>query len=100
MDERSRSPLASASIYGPPYFLSLMHSESAPNPTKVKTETRPRAAHEVPLLTATSNCVIDMEDVTGTSKSSRTPSVIEKSPLDFSNEDPPLAITKRAGLKI
>ncbi|GJV72923.1 hypothetical protein Tco_1492918 [Tanacetum coccineum] len=65
------------------------------NLTKVKIESRPRAAYEVPLLTATSNCVIDMEDITGTSKSSGTPSVIEKSPLDFSNEDPPPAITER-----
>nr|GEV21873.1 RNA-directed DNA polymerase, eukaryota, reverse transcriptase zinc-binding domain protein [Tanacetum cinerariifolium] len=52
-------------------FFSLI---SAPNPTKVKTETRPRAAHEVPLLTATANCVIDMEDMTGASGFSGTPS--------------------------
>ncbi|GKB20808.1 hypothetical protein Tco_0854731 [Tanacetum coccineum] len=38
--------------------------ECAPNPTKVRTETRPRAAHEVPLLTATANRVINMEDAT------------------------------------
>ncbi|GKB71857.1 hypothetical protein Tco_0933269 [Tanacetum coccineum] len=35
---------------------------SAPNPAKVKTGTRPRAAHEVPLLTVTTSRVIDMED--------------------------------------
>nr|GEV04471.1 transposase (putative), gypsy type [Tanacetum cinerariifolium] len=68
---------------------------SALNPAKVKTETRPRAAHEVSLLTATANRVIDMEDMTGTSGSSRTPSTVEKSPLDFSNEDPPPLITER-----
>ncbi|GKE43676.1 hypothetical protein Tco_1470960, partial [Tanacetum coccineum] len=40
-----------------------------------------------------------MEDVTGTSKFSGTPSVIEKSPLDFSNEDPPRAITERGRIE-
>ncbi|GJX74798.1 hypothetical protein Tco_0313393 [Tanacetum coccineum] len=79
--------------------MDLFNLISAPNPTKVKTRTRPRATHEVPLLTATSNCVIDMEDVTGTSKSSGTPSVIEKSPLDFSNEDPPPTITERGRIE-
>nr|GEU67342.1 putative reverse transcriptase domain-containing protein [Tanacetum cinerariifolium] len=68
---------------------------SAPNPAKLKTKTRPRVAHEVPLLTATANHVIDMEDMTGASKSSRTPSIVDKSPLDFSNKDPPLLITGR-----
>nr|GEX21006.1 hypothetical protein [Tanacetum cinerariifolium] len=57
-------------------------------------ETRPRAAHEVPLLTTTANRVIDMEDMTGASGSSRTPFTVEKSPLDFSNEDPSPLITK------
>nr|GEU50759.1 hypothetical protein [Tanacetum cinerariifolium] len=36
-----------------------------------------------------------MEDMTGASGSSGTPSTVEKSPLDFSNEDPPLLITER-----
>ncbi|GKB91084.1 hypothetical protein Tco_0963356, partial [Tanacetum coccineum] len=36
----------------------------APNPTKVRTGTRPCAPHEVPLLTATANRVINMEDAT------------------------------------
>ncbi|GJY62786.1 hypothetical protein Tco_0464246 [Tanacetum coccineum] len=79
--------------------MDLFNLINAPNPTKVKTGTRPRAAHEVPLLTATSNCVIDMEDITGTSKSSGTPSIIEKSPHDFSNEDPPPTITERGRIK-
>nr|GEX53115.1 hypothetical protein [Tanacetum cinerariifolium] len=35
---------------------------SASNPVKVKTGTRPRAAHKVPLLTDTTRRVIDMED--------------------------------------
>nr|GEZ69571.1 hypothetical protein [Tanacetum cinerariifolium] len=46
----------------------------APNPAKVKIETRPRAAHEVSLLTTTANRVIDIEDMTGASGSSGTPS--------------------------
>ncbi|GKE85361.1 hypothetical protein Tco_1559103, partial [Tanacetum coccineum] len=36
----------------------------APNPTKVKIETRPRATHEVQLLTVTANHVLDMENTT------------------------------------
>ncbi|GJW75742.1 hypothetical protein Tco_0135112 [Tanacetum coccineum] len=58
-----------------------------PNPAKVKIGTRTRAAHEVPLLTATASRVIDMEDTTMASGSSGTSSTIEKSPLDFENEN-------------
>ncbi|GKC92722.1 hypothetical protein Tco_1158164, partial [Tanacetum coccineum] len=39
--------------------------------------------------------VIEMEDAAMTSESSGTPSTIEKSPLDFANEDPSQTITKR-----
>nr|GEX87815.1 hypothetical protein [Tanacetum cinerariifolium] len=70
---------------------------SAPNTTKVKTGTRPRAAHEVPLLAATASRVIDMEGTTVASGSSWTPSALEKSPLDFANEDSPQMITERDG---
>nr|GEX22437.1 hypothetical protein [Tanacetum cinerariifolium] len=42
----------------------------APNPTKVKTGSRPRAAHEVPLLTVTANRVIEMEDPAAATDSS------------------------------
>nr|GFC53904.1 hypothetical protein [Tanacetum cinerariifolium] len=42
----------------------------APNPTKVKTGSRPRAPHELPLLTLTAPHVIK----------------IERSPLDFAHE--------------
>ncbi|GJX63738.1 hypothetical protein Tco_0296638 [Tanacetum coccineum] len=42
--------------------MDLFNLISAPNPTKVKIGTRPRAAHEVPLLSVTVNRVIDMED--------------------------------------
>ncbi|GJV34290.1 hypothetical protein Tco_1394690 [Tanacetum coccineum] len=76
-------------------YMDLFNLISAPNPTKVKTGTRPRAAHEVPLLTANANRVIDMEDTVAASRSSETPSVVEKSPLDFSSEDPPPMITSR-----
>nr|GEV60377.1 transposase (putative), gypsy type [Tanacetum cinerariifolium] len=58
----------------------------APNPTKVKTGSRPRAAHEVPLLTVTANRVIEMEDPAAATDSSGVPSTIERSPLDFANE--------------
>ncbi|GKC64362.1 hypothetical protein Tco_1096960 [Tanacetum coccineum] len=75
--------------------MDLFNLISASNPTKVKTETRPRAAHEVPLLTATTSRVIDMEDTTVASGSSGTPSSLEKLPLDFANENPPPLITER-----
>nr|GEV36145.1 hypothetical protein [Tanacetum cinerariifolium] len=73
----------------------LFNLISASSPTKMKIETRPRAAHEVPLLTAIANRVIDMGDTAMASGSSGTPAAIEKSPLDFTDEDPPQVITKR-----
>ncbi|GKD63247.1 hypothetical protein Tco_1305355 [Tanacetum coccineum] len=76
--------------------IDLFNLISAPNPAKVKTGTRPRAAHEVPLLTATANRVIDM-DTTGASGSSKTPSTMEKSPLNFSDEDLPPPNTEGVG---
>ncbi|GJY28242.1 hypothetical protein Tco_0404009, partial [Tanacetum coccineum] len=75
--------------------MDLFNLISTPNPSKVKTGTRPRAAHEVPLLTVTTNHVIDIEDPIAMETSSETPSVIEKSPLDFSSEDPPPMITSK-----
>ncbi|GKD81266.1 hypothetical protein Tco_1348105, partial [Tanacetum coccineum] len=82
-------------LYDDDRDMDLFNLISAPNPTKVKTGTRPRAAHEVPLLTVTANRVIDMEDPVATATSSETPSVMEKSPLDFSSEDPPPMITNK-----
>ncbi|GJY77508.1 hypothetical protein Tco_0482624 [Tanacetum coccineum] len=76
-------------------YMDLFNLISAPNPTTVKTGTRPRTAHEVPLLTVTASRVIEMEDPVATSTSSETPSVMEKSPLDFSSEDPPPMITNK-----
>nr|GEU29809.1 hypothetical protein [Tanacetum cinerariifolium] len=60
----------------------------APNPTKLKTDTSPRVAYEVPLLTVTASRVIKMEDPAATTDSSEVPSTIERSPLDFANENP------------
>nr|GFA05872.1 transposase (putative), gypsy type [Tanacetum cinerariifolium] len=59
----------------------------APNPTKVKTGSRPRAPHEVPLLTLTASRVIEMDEPAVATDSSGVSSAIEKSPLDFAHED-------------
>nr|GEV97552.1 transposase (putative), gypsy type [Tanacetum cinerariifolium] len=68
--------------------MDLFNLIRALNPTKVKTSTRPRAAHEVPLLTVTTSWVIEMEDPAMATDSSGVPSPIERSPLDFANENP------------
>nr|GEV17343.1 hypothetical protein [Tanacetum cinerariifolium] len=65
----------------------------APNPSKVKTGLHPRVVYEVPLLTATASRVIDMEDPDAATESSGIPSAIEKSPLDFDNENPASPMT-------
>ncbi|GJZ97022.1 hypothetical protein Tco_0669356 [Tanacetum coccineum] len=76
--------------------IDLFNLISAPNPAKVKTRTRPRVAHKVPLLTAMTNRVIDI-DTTGGSGSFGTPSTVEKSPLDFADEDLPPPNTEGVG---
>nr|GFA90503.1 hypothetical protein [Tanacetum cinerariifolium] len=58
----------------------------APNPTKVKTGSRSRAPHELPLLTLTASRVIEMDEPAVATDSSGVPSAIKKSPLDFANE--------------
>nr|GFB37768.1 transposase (putative), gypsy type [Tanacetum cinerariifolium] len=58
----------------------------APNPTKVKTESRPRAPHELLLLTLTASRVIEMDEPAAATDSSGVPSAIERSPLDFADE--------------
>nr|GFA07062.1 hypothetical protein [Tanacetum cinerariifolium] len=58
----------------------------APNPTKVKTGSRPRAPHELPLLTLTAPRVIKMDEPATATNSSGVPSTIESSPLDFDHE--------------
>ncbi|GJT96991.1 hypothetical protein Tco_1092509 [Tanacetum coccineum] len=77
--------------------MDLFNLISALNSAKVKTRTRPRAAHEVPILTVTASLVIEMEDMAVALGSSGTPSALEKSPLDFVNEDPPQMITEMGG---
>nr|GEU66344.1 hypothetical protein [Tanacetum cinerariifolium] len=66
--------------------MDLFNLIRAPNPTKVKTGSRPHATHEVPLLTLTANRVAEMEDPAAATDSSGVPSTIERSPLDFANE--------------
>nr|GEV39730.1 DNA-repair protein XRCC1 [Tanacetum cinerariifolium] len=61
----------------------------APNPTKLKTGSHPRAVYEVPLLIVTANRVIEVEDLTAATGSSGVPSTIKRSPLDFANEAGP-----------
>nr|GFA53209.1 hypothetical protein [Tanacetum cinerariifolium] len=58
----------------------------APNPTKVKTGSRPRAPYELPLLTLTAPRVIKMDEPAAATDSSGVPSTIERSPLDFAHE--------------
>ncbi|GKB64342.1 hypothetical protein Tco_0920528, partial [Tanacetum coccineum] len=56
------------------HHMDLFNLISALNPAKVKTGTRPHAAHEVPLLTVTASRVIEMEDTVVALGSSGTPS--------------------------
>nr|GEY56033.1 hypothetical protein [Tanacetum cinerariifolium] len=66
--------------------MDLFNLIRALNPTKVKIGSRPRAPHEVPLLTLTANRVVEMDDPAAVTDSSGLPSTIERSPLDFSLE--------------
>nr|GEV96970.1 G-type lectin S-receptor-like serine/threonine-protein kinase At4g27290 isoform X1 [Tanacetum cinerariifolium] len=66
--------------------MDLFNLIRAPNPTKVKVGSRPRAPHEVHLLTLTANRVIEMDDPAVATDSSGVPSTIERSPLDFTLE--------------
>nr|GFB55217.1 hypothetical protein [Tanacetum cinerariifolium] len=82
---------------GDDMYLTFLHDDDrdmdlfnlirASNPTRVKIGTRPRAAHEVPLLTVTASRVIEMEDPATKTDSSEVPFTIERLPLDFSNEN-------------
>nr|GEV53513.1 hypothetical protein [Tanacetum cinerariifolium] len=58
----------------------------APNPTKVKIGSRPRAPYELPLLTLTAHRVIEMDEPAAATDSSGVPLAIAKSPLDFADE--------------
>nr|GEX86372.1 transposase (putative), gypsy type [Tanacetum cinerariifolium] len=66
--------------------MDLFNLICAPNPTKVKTGSRPRAPHELPLLTLTATRVIEMDDLAVATDSSGVPSTIDRSPLDFTHE--------------
>nr|GEZ72220.1 hypothetical protein [Tanacetum cinerariifolium] len=66
--------------------MDLFNLIRALNPKKVKTRSRPRAPHEVPLLTLTATQVIEMDDLAAATDSSVVPSTIERSPLDFAHE--------------
>nr|GEV27295.1 hypothetical protein [Tanacetum cinerariifolium] len=57
--------------------MDLFNLIRAPNPTKVKIGSRPRASHEVPLLTLTAPRVIEMDEP-ATTDSSGVPSTIER----------------------
>nr|GEX37183.1 hypothetical protein [Tanacetum cinerariifolium] len=65
--------------------MDLFNLIRVPNPTKVKVGSRPRAPHDVPLLTLTAPRVIEMDEPAVTD-SSGVPSIIERSPLDFAHE--------------
>ncbi|GJS38675.1 hypothetical protein Tco_0563718 [Tanacetum coccineum] len=84
-------------LYDDGQEMDLFNLISAPNPFKVKTRIRPCAAHEVPLLTVTANRVIEMKDPRVASGSSGTPLTVERSPMDFDNENPVLSVTEGTG---
>nr|GEX42799.1 hypothetical protein [Tanacetum cinerariifolium] len=65
--------------------MDLFNLIRAPNPTKVKVGSRPRAPHEVPLLTLTAPRVIEIDEPAATD-SSGVSSTIKRSPLDFAHE--------------
>nr|GEW10262.1 transposase (putative), gypsy type [Tanacetum cinerariifolium] len=66
--------------------MDLFNLIRAPNPTKVKTGSRPCAPHEVPLLTLTAPRVIKTDEPADATDSSGVPSTIERSPLDFAHK--------------
>ncbi|GKA23299.1 hypothetical protein Tco_0709261 [Tanacetum coccineum] len=78
--------------------MDLFNLISALNPSKVRTGTRPHTVHEVLLLTAIANRIVEMEDTVVASRSSGTPAAIEKSPLDFADENPPPVITEKGDI--
>ncbi|GKA95783.1 hypothetical protein Tco_0817878 [Tanacetum coccineum] len=96
LDRSSQNKMGKLCTMGIPSKMDLLDLIKASNPTKVKTGTRSRTAHEVPLLTTTASCVIQMENAPELSTSSGTPSTVERSPLDFLNEDMPPQMTQDA----
>nr|GEU90183.1 putative reverse transcriptase domain-containing protein [Tanacetum cinerariifolium] len=65
--------------------MDLFNLIRAPNPTKVKVGSRPRAPHEIPLLTLAAPCVIEMDEPAATD-SSGVSSIKKRSRLDFAHE--------------
>nr|GEU30452.1 transposase (putative), gypsy type [Tanacetum cinerariifolium] len=63
------------------YYQIYLSQLSVIGAAKVKTGSRPRAAHEVPLLTVTSNRVIEIEDPTAATNSSGETATSEMPPL-------------------
>nr|GEZ29453.1 hypothetical protein [Tanacetum cinerariifolium] len=60
--------------------IDLFNLIRAPNPTKVKTGSRPLAPHELPLLTLTAPRVIEMDEPAAATDSSGVRSAIERTP--------------------
>nr|GEW04781.1 hypothetical protein [Tanacetum cinerariifolium] len=85
--KKLEQPLLLGGREGVPDYCGLVLIRAS-NPTRMKTGSRLRVAHEVPLLTVTTNRVIEMEDPATVTDSSGVPSTIERSPLDFSHENP------------
>nr|GEV90310.1 hypothetical protein [Tanacetum cinerariifolium]GEX21561.1 hypothetical protein [Tanacetum cinerariifolium] len=82
---RTGAGYASTNCHSLTADIDLFNLIRAPNPTKVKIGSRPRAPHEVPPLTLTAPRVIEMDEPAATD-SSGVPSIIERSSLDFAHE--------------
>nr|GEV92734.1 hypothetical protein [Tanacetum cinerariifolium] len=74
--------------------MDLFNLIRASNPTKVKTGTRPRATHEVPLLTVTASRVIEMKDSAAVTDSFGVPSTIERGNDGVDTNAPPKVLRR------
>nr|GEW21687.1 septin and tuftelin-interacting protein 1 homolog 1 [Tanacetum cinerariifolium] len=63
--------------------MDLFNLIRAPNPTKVNTESRPRAPHKILVLTLTATRVIEMDEPAVATDSSGVPSTIERDHTDL-----------------
>nr|GEX89867.1 zinc finger, CCHC-type [Tanacetum cinerariifolium] len=85
------------------HHMDLFNLIRASNPTNVKVGSRPRALHEVPLLTLTANRVIEIDDPTGTAAPEMPPSEDVPATVapgtgqakEFAAVDPPVAAESR-----
>ncbi|GJY20907.1 hypothetical protein Tco_0393473 [Tanacetum coccineum] len=96
MDERVFPTVVDWRTSAPKDGMPTANSYSAAD---VKTGTRPRAAHEVSLLTVTTNRVIDVEDPVATATSSKTPSVMESHHRLFKQRSAPYDYNKGGRLE-